>query len=955
MRIRTLYEGHYRSLESGFTRLAVELVGRGEAVTVTAAGSVQLGRLRELLLNGLGGPVMGGVEFLPGMPHLVEKLSLLPLSVQKVSHADRTLFALSAMETIRKGEPLYDLCGNAETAHSMAGFFEDLLDQGVDPGSYSTILDMMEGDPALTVEVMGRVFTAYSGTRSRSYPFAGSDVSAMPLPAETSGAYLFYGFYDLNPAQRGVVRRLTACPGAEVHWFSPAVEISHWSRVYSRTRQFLEDLGIASVVRCDGEQAMGRFASFFEALPVQPRPTPPMPGFHVTAVSGTMGVARRVLDRISELSRAGVSPDRIAVVSRRGAEALARLAHHERISVAEPLVTEPLEMPYGRLLSTLVEMDETGYHYSTVEKAGTSGVIRDRFAFDPEDVSGIVLNTGIRMGRDRWRDWLVTVKDPSTGFAGFMREVCAFYENLPRTAPAGVYLHRLENLFRGLCDPRLTAPFLDQMFDRSRFRYSGDIGWKRFAQVFRIECRDMKVELRSGSSGGFRILSPEKIRGALYHSIILLDMEEGVWPSVTVEDPRLPDEFRKMLQLPMKADREQEDGFLLRQVGEAASHGLEIVYRSRDSKGSEVYPSPFIAPLVLSEKGYSPSGEWFSSASSSPLAQLLGGSHPGQVAAVEAVAGRFPSRMNFLPCILRGEAERLSNEPFGSWDGMIGEALSPAKVITASVLESYVRCPFAYMAEKIWSAEERASAAVAGTPDPSLAGKIVHEAVEAAIRADGFDAEEYRILVELRKAPSGRGLDALLGSRDLEEIWLHRQVRVIRESLKRLAVQEWTFVSAELLLEGSLGVIPIRGRIDLVVRDADGCLVVIDLKTGKARPNTETAKGKLYQLPFYYSLLRQNMPGEEIAYVRYASVSAREPGALTGFTGEQIEELMPDVTRRTEALADLVRQGSFPPMPLVEDNCKRCGFRHLCRRSPVERLERKLAADPRLAILLELR
>ena len=955
MRIRTLYEGHYRSLETEFARLALELVGGGEAVTVVAAGSVQLGRLRELLLAGLGGQVMGGVEFLPGMPHLVEKLSPLPLSVQKVSHADRTLFALSAMETIRKGEPLYDLCGNAETAHSMAGFFEDLLDQGVDPVSYSTILDMMEGDPALTVEVMGRVFTAYSGTRSRYYPFTGSDVSAMPLPVETSGAFLFYGFYDLNPAQRGVVRRLTACPGAEVHWFSPAVEISCWSRVYSRTRQFLEDLGIASVVRCDGEQAMGRFASFFEALPVQPRPVPPMPGFHVTAVSGTMGVARRVLDGISELSREGVSPDRIAVVSRRGGGALARLAHHEGVPVAEPLVAAPLEMPYGRLLSALVELDETGYHYSTMEKAGTAGAIRDRFAFDPEDVSGIVLQTGIRMGRDRWRDWLVTVEDSSNGFAGFMQEVCTFYENLPPTAPASVYLQRLKSLFKVLCDPKLTAPFLDQIFDSSRFRYSGDIGWKRFARVFRIECRDMKVELKSGSSDGFRILSPEKTRGALFHSVILLDMEEGVWPSVTVEDPRLPDEFRKMLQLPMKADREMEDGFLLRQVGEAASHGLEIVYRSRDSKGSEVYPSPFIAPLVLREKGYSPSGEWFSIASSSPLELLLGGDHPGQVTAVEAAAGRYPPGMNFLPCILRGEAERLSNEPFGSWDGMIGEALSPEKSITASALESYVRCPFAYLAEKIWRAGERTSAAVAGTPDPRLAGKIVHEAVEATIRTAGFNAGEDRILEELRKAASGMGLDALLGSRDLEELWLHSQARVILESLKQLVVHEWTFESAELPLEGTLGSLSIRGRIDLVARDTEGLLVVIDLKTGKARPNTETRKGKLYQLPFYYSLLRQNMPGEEIVSVSYVSVSARSPGALTGFTGEEINELMPDVTRRTEALADLIRQGCFPPMPLVKDNCTGCGFRHLCRRSPVERLERKLVADPRLAVLLELR
>ena len=955
LNIRALYEGHYRSLEPEFVRLASGLIGRETAVTVIAAGSGQLTRLRELLLEELAGQVMGGVEFLPGIPHLVQKLSPLPVSVQQVSHADRTFFALSAMEVIRKGEPLYELCGNAETAHSLAGFFEELLDQGVSPSSYSMILDMMEGDTALTVEVVGRIFTVYARLRHERYPFSRSDVTALPFPEGTSGAFLFYGFYDLNPAQRGVLRRLSSQSRTNIYWFSPAREMSPWPAVYKRTRKFLEDLGIASVMRCGGELAMVRFASFFETLPEQPRPSAPMPGFRITAVSGVTGAAREVLDRITCLTRAGIDPSRIAVVSRTGAAGVIRLAHHEGVPVSEALTTAPMDMPYGRLLSALVEMDESGYHYSTVEKIGTTGALRKRYSFEPGEVLETVLDTGIRMGRDRWRDWLVTEAGTSAGLPGFIREVCTFFESLPPTAPAAVYLERLNTLFRGLCNASLKTAFLDQIFDERRFRHRGETGWKRFAQVFRIECRDLSVVLRKGSPDGFRILNPEQVRGSLFHTVILLDMEEGIWPSVPVEDPRLPDEFRKMLELPMKADREQEDGFLLRQVGEAATKGLELVYRSRDSKGSEVYPSPFIAPLVLSEKGYSPSPDWFSQASSSPMDRLLGGSHPGQTAALEAAAGRIPSGLNFLPSILRGEAERLSDKPFGHWDGVVGDAYKLKKSISASLLESYVRCPFVFMAEKVWGARDRVSAGVTGRPDPRLAGTVVHEAVESVIRAEGFAADESQILQELNKAASGRELEALLGSRDLEELWLRRQVRVIRDSLRELSLQEWSFVSAELSLDGTLGSLSINGRIDLVVRDSEGCLTVIDLKTGKARSNRDTTRGWLYQLPFYYTLLRQNMPGEEIAYVRYASISAGEPGALTGFTGSEAEELIPDVIRRSELLAGLIQDGYFPPFPSKRDNCGRCGFKHLCRRSPEERLDRKLSADPRLSVLMEMR
>jgi len=128
MSIKTLYEGHYRVLETDFLELAGEILSNGEQLTVVAAGSGQLDRLRELLLKATAGGIIGGVKFLPGIRHLSSELSAVPMVMETVSHADRTLFTLRAMEVIEPGDPLYYLRKNSETAHSMGTFFENLFE-----------------------------------------------------------------------------------------------------------------------------------------------------------------------------------------------------------------------------------------------------------------------------------------------------------------------------------------------------------------------------------------------------------------------------------------------------------------------------------------------------------------------------------------------------------------------------------------------------------------------------------------------------------------------------------------------------------------------------------------------------------------------------------------------------------------------------------------------------------
>jgi RecB family exonuclease len=948
--IRKLFEGHYRSLEDRFASL-IRGLPSDSPLTVVAADSSQLERLRRITLEVRGASVIGGVRFLPGMVDLAAKLCTLPVKADKVSHADMTLFALAAMETTQPGEPLYDLRGNSETAHSLAGFFEGLLDQGVGSSAY-LIQAASSSEDSTTVDVVGRVFQAYQEARDRCYPATENAIAGMPIRPDAAGDFVFYGFYDLNPGQRAVVRKLAACPGVRIHWFSPLGELSPWSPVYARTREFLNRLGIAETDRCGGDIEMSAFASLFERLPSRTAMTPPPEGFRITAASGPMGCARAVLSRIVELSASGVALPSVAVVCRgRGERMLiTRLAVHEGVPVASSLEAEARELPLGRLLESLLEIEVGEFHYTTFQKLAMSGSLRPDMAPGPGEVVEAVLSTGIRMGRERWRDWYANEDRDRKSLHRLMARVGLFFDGLPERAAPAEYARRLESLLVSLLPGDPGRPILDLLLDRDVFRSPAEVEWSRFAAALRIHLRSVGAVLAEGSPDGFRVMSPEQARGGLFRCVILTGLEDGVWPQSSREDPRLPDGFLTMLELPLRKDRELEDGFLLRQVAEAASETLDLVHMQRDAKGDELYPSPFLAPFLAAADRVPGRAGWRTVESSSPFRVLLGGTAAGQARAMSASKGDFLGAPSFLGCVIRSERERLGSGPFGAADGVIGGSLFEGERLTASRLESYVRCPFVFLAEKVWGIRKRRSGGVSAEPDPIIRGNIVHRAVDTLVTGYGFTDDPLLVRGALEGAARDSGLEAALGSMELERLFLARCEESIRRSVRALAVKGWRPLDAEISMEGELGGIAIRGRLDLLLEDESGGLIVLDLKTGSLPRNRETRDGTRFQLPFYHVLASGRDGGRRVSGVYYVSISDREPGKLEGFSGDEMTEMLPVVAARAGQLFSLMRQGFFPPYPLDPRGCDSCEFKHLCRRTPKERLLMKAAADPRLAV-----
>ncbi len=952
MLINTLYEGHYRVLEEDFLELTCRLQREGKPLAVISAGTGQLGRLRQLLLSDSDNGIIGGIEFLPGIRHLAQKISPVPLPVEKVSHSDRTLFTLNAMKEVKEGEPLFDLRENSETAHSMGTFFENLFEHGITPELYEITSMSLSGGQSSTENTVGRILGSYGHERGKGYLSCGDMILERDIPGGIQGTYIFYGFYDLNPSQRRFLKRF--CRSAdEVFWFSPVSENSQWSSVYRRTKRLLMDLGIGSLVRSGNRKQLNSFASFFEALAKQSMPAVPAEGFRVTAVSGEIGACRAALKRITRMNEdEGTELNRIAVVRRKQeGESLVRLAHHEGVPVNAPMKTKLSCLPAGALVLNLLKAIGTDFYYVHIQNLLASGIFMDEFAADPLEIIDVADSSGIRMGLHRWRDWYSSVPGKNR-LGSFLRKLDTFFSGLPQKALAPEYLKHLSNFLEETVSESIPRPIRDSLFDPRSFMFSREISLTQFSDALRLHYQACDIVLREPDPDGFRVLTIEKVRGSLFDSVLLMDMEEGIYPGSPDDDPRLSEELRVKLQMTLKTERETEDGFLLRQAGEAAGSSLDIIFRQTDNEGAEVSPSPFIANLVHPDNSLPGKSAWFVTESSSPLAQMTGGLHPGQKRVLAASMGNCPPDPVFTRAYT-AECSRMDYEGFDCYDGIIASSPVTLKRISPTLLEGYMRCPFALlMSSKGWAVSRTALTEIGTSPDPMTKGLVIHAAIEKIVKEHGFTPASGQVDAILREQVSDHSLGGRLGSELFVDIFIEKQKQIILSSLSQLALNDWRYIGSEVYFEGCLGDMPIGGRIDLILEDDRTKLVLLDLKTGALPPKTGTRNGMNFQLPFYYQLAKQNYPDKDISTVAYASVSDRNPGKLVSFSGDEMADLMKPVTVNARKIVSMIREGLFPPIPTV--SCDYCACSGVCRISPYARIREKTKSDNRMEVFREI-
>ena len=132
-------------------------------------------------------------------------------------------------------------------------------------------------------------------------------------------------------------------------------------------------------------------------------------------------------------------------------------------------------------------------------------------------------------------------------------------------------------------------------------------------------------------------------------------------------------------------------------------------------------------------------------------------------------------------------------------------------------------------------------------------------------------------------------------------------------------------VGIELMLEARVGSMRLRGIIDRLDRTADGELVVIDYKTGRA-PSQAYEQSKLIGVHIY-ALLCQEVLGQKPAQVKLLHL--KEPVVITAEPSDQaVRGQRVKAAAIWSAIEQACRNDDFRPRP--SPLCNYCRFREFC-------------------------
>ena len=208
-------------------------------------------------------------------------------------------------------------------------------------------------------------------------------------------------------------------------------------------------------------------------------------------------------------------------------------------------------------------------------------------------------------------------------------------------------------------------------------------------------------------------------------------------------------------------------------------------------------------------------------------------------------------------------------------------ALEPPRTLTPSKVSAFTSCPLAFRYSQIERRPE--------PPSPhAVKGTLVHAALEGLFWRHAAGARTPAAA----EAELGRAWDELqadeefvqlgLGSDDASEFF--EDARALVANYFRLEDPDTArTVAVELGVETMVNDLRLRGIIDRLDVDADGNLLVVDYKTGRA-PGERFERGSLGGVQTY-ALLCESMLGRAPAAVRLLYL--REPVAITAVASEQ--------------------------------------------------------------------
>ncbi|HEY2429386.1 MAG TPA: PD-(D/E)XK nuclease family protein [Acidimicrobiales bacterium] len=448
--------------------------------------------------------------------------------------------------------------------------------------------------------------------------------------------------------------------------------------------------------------------------------------------------------------------------------------------------------------------------------------------------------------------------------------------------------------------------------------------------------------------------------------VVVLGLAEGTFPATVHDDSVLPDLERERAgdELPLRRQRVDRQHRELLAALAGASRQVLTLPRGDLRRSNERVPSRWVLELASALGGE----RWWSG-------DLLGADRPWirHVASYDAGLRRLEQpataqehRLRTMmavaaplddvgdPTIEAGAAvigERRSPR-FTRFDGNLSglPVPSPAEAPTSATrLERWVRCPYAYLVQDILRVEPVENPEEQLRITPRDRGELVHQALELFVgevlrRTHPPDPDEHWSPADrARMAAIAEALCAEYERRGLTGrplFWRRDRARIVRD-LDRILVLDsehragWrtTPVAAELAfgLPGSpMPAVPVpladgrvvhfRGKADRVDEAVDGTLHVIDYKTGKPRGEEKLSEddpllgGRKLQLPVYGEAARlfRHRPDADVI-AEYWFVSDAGGFARRGY--RVTEEVMARTGSTLDAIVGGIASGVFPNHP----------------------------------------
>jgi ATP-dependent helicase/nuclease subunit B len=447
----------------------------------------------------------------------------------------------------------------------------------------------------------------------------------------------------------------------------------------------------------------------------------------------------------------------------------------------------------------------------------------------------------------------------------------------------------------------------------------------------------------AGGKAGVRVLDAMAARGSSFRALIVIGMNERVFPRFILEDPFVRDAVRSRFEhrigcrLPLKVKGYDEERLLFTLLQGSADEIIFCHQRS-DEKGRLQIPSLFLPEGDPSQIARRPSLRLLQS-EFELLTPREASLRTGQGEALGRALGWDVTMLVQAGSFLREIGNR---GPLTKYDGVVDtRAYWPALAgfgLSPTALEKLAECPFRYFAGRMLDLEELEEPEGESMLLPREIGTLYHDILEQYHRHG--DLEKQIAAAFLRFAESRSIRYPVLWEVERERMAQVLRAFVDADDCSKFKPKEFEYeLKAELPIEagGRKGVV-FRGFVDRLDLAAGGAFRVVDYKRSgrKYGWKMETGvfeKGRYLQPPIYFLLAEKILkaPGIDSKFSYYFLEEALQGEKWEKELTGEMWERRPEFVAHLTALLDRIARGEFPIHP--GEACKYCEFHTMCRKS----------------------